>query len=488
MSAIGEAGAAQLAELAKNDPAVQNARADAAIAAARAARPGAGYLTRLKAVKADAEAQEKLAALAVTQASHLVGGLATAVVPPWPPVLPLTMPPTTVYAQAPAVVAPTETEIRHATILCDAAISACAKWVAAAVQYKDAAREYLRLAALVPELERSPAEVLEHNIIKVLHNNGNPSAEAPKMKADADAKLLSVNVQTASLTEKATLMMAAVQIARLAFNPPGSSYLAANVTPGGADAGLENAAGFATLIGTKAFKTVTMPDGSKSTTPPSTTDSLLASGTNAEKKALPVDIANPNPPPPRLPMGSAIPISLHADCVLDLDHMSSRHCRTHFTFDPSELMAEEDVMMSELVVARTGDLPKGQGTDARAKLLSTHENNARKLGAGKTTTLWPEGITPDQIAAAATLALVEIKKDNVNPIPFQQFVYPKLKHQHSRMILGIAVGPLTLEVSLGVSATGPLAGDTIKVVMFYPVGQESLTVSDCHTLKQACGI
>lgn len=483
MSAISEAGAAQLAELAKNDLAVQNARADAAIAAAKAARPGAGYLTQLKALKADAEAQEKLATLAVNSATNAVGGLPLLAAPTWPPAGPP-------HAKVASPLAPTEDTLRSATILCDAAIAACVKWVAAAVAYKDGAREYLRLAALVPELERSAAEALEHDAIKLLHNNGAITAQAPKMKADADAKLLSMNVQTTALSTKATALMAVVQIARINFNPPRTSHLKADTTIDPAVPGLENAAAFAAAVGTKAFKTVNMPDGSKLTTPPSTADSLLATGTNTEKKGLPADIVNPSPPPPRLAVSATMALgAAHPNCQLNLVHMAERHCRTHFTFDPSELMPEEDALMMAMLTARTGDLARGQANDTPSEFVSPVVKDIRNKQPPKTTTLWPEGITPDHIAAAATLALANIKTDNATGHPFQHFVWnANPKHQHSKMIPGITVGPLTLNVSLGVSATGPLASDTIKVVMFYPLGQESLIVSDCHTLKQACGI
>ena len=469
MGSIAEAAAAELAEFAISDATVQDARAKAAAATAQAGRPGAGYLTKLKAIAADAEAQKALATLAKTKADTKVTGIPTVPAPPWPPGGPP-------YAQLAAPTAPTETTLRDASVLCEAAINASIKWVTAAETYVNAAREYQRLAELVPDPTRTAEEKNDLVEIKKAYNEGKTDAGAPKMKQDASAALVGLNTTTTSLADKSKALMAAIQISRIKFNPPGNSHASADTALDPADAALENAAGFASLIGTKAFKTVKMPDNSMSTTPPSTRDDLLATGANLNKKALPVTV------------GAAMPINGHPNCKMDLEHMCERHCRDHFTFGPGELMAEEDVMMSDFLKTRTGGLARGPATDARSTLYSNDEKAVRNLGTGKTTTMWPEGITPAQIQAAAALALANMKTDNTTGQPFQHFVFSTPDKQYSKIIPNIAVGHLTLKVALGVSADGPANTDAVKVQMFYPVGAESLTVSDCHVARKALGI
>ena len=167
--------------------------------------------------------------------------------------------------------------------------------------------------------------------------------------------------------------------------------------------------------------------------------------------------------------------------------MCERHCRSHFTFDQGELLGEEDVLACAMLKARITGLNRDEAGNGRAGAMFTaDENRVKRIGSGKTTTLWPEGVTPDDIAAAATLALVELKKDNPGPDPFPKYVFDEPKKQASKVIPNIKVGSHTLTVALGVSTTS--AAGPVKVRMFYPVGELSLTVADCHKVKAAMGI
>ncbi len=477
---IGEAGASRLAELASTDGNVRSARAVAAKAAAGAGRPGASPLSKLLSVQADAQAQAAQATLAVAQATGAVSALAIPATPPWPPSGPPSPPP-------PHPKAPTESELRNATVLCDAAIAACSKWVSQATGLRDAATDSLRRADSIPKDSRNAQEADDHKKIRAMANPGDDTAGAPRMVRDAEAALIGLNAVTDQLQDKTQKLMYAAQIARIAIHdPPGNKFDAANTTTDPGDAGLENAAGFAAIIGTRGFKTVTLPDGSKPTFGPKGRDSLLATGANLARKALAADFANPKPPPPRLPMGDKAPMTGHPGCTLNLKHMCERHCRAHFTFAGTELEHEADILASAMLRARATGLSTSPALGAASDLFSKAEIKVKKIGSGKTTTMWPEGITADHIAAAATVALVEIKKDQPPGTgTFSAWLKTRPKTQHSKIIRAIKVGSHTLDVSLGVNSRGKTP--EVNVVMFYPLGQESLTVADCHKLKSALG-
>ncbi|PCH66483.1 MAG: hypothetical protein COC12_12960, partial [Rhodobacteraceae bacterium] len=484
---LGEAAASQLMDLASADSGVQDARAAAAKAAADADRPGASQLKHLLSIKADCSAQGVLARLAIARAGGVVTGLALVPPPTWPPVS-VSPPPPQCYVQATTPATPTEADMQAATLICEAAITACTKWQSSATQYRDAAREFLKLADKTPEPRRTTAEKDDFTRIEAM---ADVSTGAPKELADAKAALTGMNATTSMLETKAQALMHAVQIARIRFNPPGDQFDTANTSFDAADADLENAAGFAAIIGTRAFKTVGLPDGSKETFGPASRDSLMTTGANMAKEPLPGDFADPDAPPPppprpRITMGNNADITGHADCKLDLEHMCERHCRSHFSFAPGELMHEEDVLACAMLLARTKKVNKAASNGAATEFYSQDEKAIKKMGSGKTTTLWPEGASADDIAAAATLALVKLKALNTGGGTFSSFVFAQTGRRFSEILHGVRIGAKTLSVSLGVStasATGP-----VRVVMFYPMGEESLTVVDCHKLKAALGM
>jgi hypothetical protein len=484
---LGEAAASQLMDLASEDSGVQDARAAAAKAAAAADRPGASQLKQLLSIKADCAAQGVLARLATARAGGAVTGLALVPPPTWPPAL-VSPPPPPHYVQATTPATPTEADMQAATLLCEAAITAGTKWQSSATQYRDAAREFLKLAGKTPEPKRTTAEKDDFAKIDSMTDG---ATGAPKELADAKTALAGMNTTTSMLETKAQALMHAVQIARIKFNPPGDQFDSANTSFDAADANLENAAGFAAIIGTRAFKTVGLPDGSKETFGPASRDSLMTTGANMAKAPLPGDFEDPDAPPPppprpRLAMSNNADITGHADCKLDLEHMCERHCRSHFSFAPGELMHEEDVLACAMLLARTKKVNKAASNGAATEFYSQDEKAIKKMGSGKTTTLWPEGASADDIAAAATLALVKLKAFHTGSGTFASFVFSQTGRRFSKILPGVRIGAKMLSVSLGVStasATGP-----VRVVMFYPMGEESLTVVDCHKLKAALGM
>lgn len=467
---IDEAASAELAVLAAADTDVQTARADATKAAAKAARPGARSIEGLKALTADMALQAKVATLAKTAATSAVTGLAMPPDSPWPP----SGPP---YAAPTAPVAPTADQLNKATVLVQAAISAATARVALATKYVDAAKEYDRLAKLIPEPERTTEEKADAKDIADIWNAGGTDKGAPKEKKDAADALVALVTLSDSLSEKAARTMKITQLSRMVFVSTNDYKMPPTTVNPAPDADLENAAGFASMTGTRAFKTVKMPDTSLSTTPPATGDDLLATGANMAKKPLP-SIAT-----------ASVAIPSHADSVMDLEHMCERHSRENFTYAPGELKDETDVLMSQFVKTRAGGLSRGPADEPTAAMMSIAEKNVRNIGTGKTTSLWPEGISATEIKDGAAAALTKLKAAAGNPSNFVAHVWAQSGHRLSDMLDNVTVGSHTLKVSLGVSATGDgtNTGDKINVRMFYPIGQESLTVKGCNNLKNALG-